>query len=127
VGLLAISAYSQNIFVEWLRKSGGTFAKERWSELEAFTAIQQFPEDVLILTNEPGVVYLYTGRPSGVLPKSEPGITNIKQPVLDGDIVIVLFRVNRANDEMMDYYYQLGRGLYQTDYSSTWIFSAFPE
>jgi len=61
------------------------------------------------------------------LPKSEPGISSIKQPVLDGEIVIVLFRVNRAIPETLDYFYQLGYGLYQTDFSNTWIFSAFPE
>jgi hypothetical protein len=41
--------------------------------------------------------------------------------------VIVLFRVNRVSPEMMEYFHQLGTGLYQTDFSHTWIFSAFPE
>jgi hypothetical protein len=127
LGLLYMFSYSQYIFVQDFRQTGGTFAKEKWSELEVLDDIQKLPEDILILSNEPGVVYLYTGRPSGVLPKEEPGISNIKQPVLDGEIVIVLFRVNKADEETMRYYYQLGTGLFQTDYSNTWVFSAVPE
>lgn len=125
--LMFMFASSQVVAVEDFRKGGDAFAGERWFASEAIAALEQIPPDVLILSNEPGVVYLYTGRPSGVLPKSEPGISSIKQPVLDGEIVIVLFRVNRAVPETLDYFYQLGYGLYQTDFSNTWIFSAFPE
>ena len=120
-------ASGQILSVQNLRKGGEAFAGERWWNSEAIAALEQIPSDVLILSNEPGVVYLYTGRPSGVLPKKEPGITEIKQPVLDGQIVIVLFRVNKADDQTLRYYYDLGRGLYLRDFSNTWLFSAFPE
>ena len=127
IGLLGMFAYGQFLTVQDLRQGGEAFTGEKWFASEAVDALNQIPEDVLILSNEPGVVYLYTGRPSGVLPKVEPGISDIKQPVLDGEIVIVLFRVNKADAETMRYYYQLGTGLYQTDYSNTWVFSAVPE
>ena len=127
LGLLTMFSYSQVVFAQDLRQIGGTFAKEKWSNLDAFTAIQQLPPDVLILSNEPGVIYLYTGRPSGVLPKAEPEISAIKQPVLDGDVVIVLFRVSRADPETLRYYHKLGNNLFQTDFSDTWIFSAVPK
>jgi 4-amino-4-deoxy-L-arabinose transferase-like glycosyltransferase len=127
VGLLSIFAAGQVAAVQDFRKGGDVFAGERWSESEAIAALEQFPQDVLILTNEPGVVYLYTGRPSATLPKEEPEISAIKQSVLDGEIVIVLFRVNRADSETLDYFLQLGYGLYQSDYRNTWIFSAFPK
>jgi 4-amino-4-deoxy-L-arabinose transferase-like glycosyltransferase len=126
-GLLGMFASSQNIAVQELRKGGDAFAGERWFDSEAIPVLKQIPSDVLILTNEPGVVYLYTDRPSGVLPKTEPGISMIKPAVLDGEIVIVLFRVNRVDAETLDYYYELGRGLYLRDFSNTWLFSAFPE
>jgi hypothetical protein len=126
-GLLGMFAYSQIISAQDLRMGGDVFAGERWFDSEAIAALEQIPSDVLILTNEPGVVYLYTGRPSSVLPKREPGISDIKQPVLDGKAVIVLFRVNKANAETLSYYYELGRGLYLRDFSNTWLFSAFPE
>lgn len=127
VGLLGMFASSQVIAVQDFRKGGDVFAGEKWFDSDAIAALEKIPPDVLILSNEPGVIYLYTGRPSGVLPKSELGISEIKQPVLDGQIVIVLFRVNKADPELMAYYHQLGTGLYQTDLSNTWIFSAFPE
>ena len=120
-------ASSQNLSVQDLRKGGDGFAGERWFASEAIVALEQIPSDVLILSNEPGVVYLYTGRPSGVLPKVEPGITDIKQPILDGKAVIILFRVNKADTETLSYYYELGRGLYLRDFSNTWLFGAFPE
>ncbi len=127
VGFLGMFAYVQIISVQDWRKGGDAFTGEKWSASEAITALSEISPDVLIISNEPGVIYLYTGRPSGILPKKEPGISNIKQPVLDGKIVIVLFRVNRVDPETLSYYYQLGRGLYLTDYSNTWVFSAFPE
>jgi hypothetical protein len=120
-------ASSQAVAVQDFRTGGDVFTGERWFDSEALAALAQIPPDVLILTNEPGVVYLYTGRPSGILPKTEPGITELKQPVLDGQIVIVLFRVNRADPETIAYFHQLGTGLYQTDFSNTWMFSAFPQ
>ena len=127
LGLLAMFSYSQYVFVKDFRESGGTFAKEKWSDLDALDAIQKLPENTMILTNEPGVVYLYTGRPSGVLPKTEPGISGIKPDVLAGNVVIVLFRVNRVDQDTFNYYLELGYGLFQTDYSNTWIFSAVPK
>ena len=127
IGIIAMFAYGQNLSVQDLRKGGDAFAGERWFDSEVIPVLKQIPSDVLVLTNEPGVVYLYTGRPSGALPKTEPGISMIKPAVLDGEIVLVLFRVNRVNTETLDYYYELGRGLYQRDFSHTWLFSAFPE
>ena len=127
VGLLSMFASSQVVAVQYYRVGDDAFAGERWVESEAIASLDKLPPDVLILTNEPGVVYLYTGRPSATLPKTEPGIASIKQPVLDGKIVIVLFRVNKANADTLRYYHELGSGLYQTDFSNTWVFSAFPK
>ncbi|GAB4505399.1 MAG: hypothetical protein Fur0043_23940 [Anaerolineales bacterium] len=127
VGILVMFGYSQARFIQGLRSHGGIFAGEKWFTSEAFTLLRQLPPETLILTNEPGAVYLYTGRPAGVLPREEPGISQIKMPVLEGKIVLVLFRVNKADPTTLDYYYALGRGLYLTDLGNTWIFSAFPK
>jgi hypothetical protein len=32
-----------------------------------------------------------------------------------------------VDEETLDYYYELGRGLYLTDFSGTWLFTAFPQ
>jgi len=126
-GFLTMFSFSQFAFVEDFRESGGTFAKEKWENLDALDFIQKLPEDINILTNEPGVIYLYTGRPGGVLPKEEPGISGLKQDVLAGKVVIVLFRVNRVDQSTLNYYHELGYGLFQIDFSNTWIFSAIPK
>jgi hypothetical protein len=127
VAILLIFFNSQAQFVQDLRLGGRLFAGERWSNSDAIAVLNELPEDVLILSNEPGVVYLYTGRPSAILPKSEPGISQIKQPVIDGRIVLILFKVNKADAQTLDYYYALGSGLYLTDFSNAWLFTAFPE
>jgi len=127
LGILTMFGYSQARFAQGLRTHGGIFAGEKWFTSEVFDRIKQLPPETLILTNEPGAVYLYTGRAAGVLPREEPGISDIKPYVLEGKIVLVLFRVNKAEPSTLDYYYQLGRGLYLTDLSNTWIFSAFPK
>ena len=127
VGMVGMSAFGQNRTVENLRRGGGGFADKRWTEDEAMLALKSLPEDVLVLSNEPGLVYLYAGRPSGVLPKTEPGILKLKPFVLDGEVVYAIFNVNTVDPYTMEYYYELGDGLYLTDYSSAWIFSAFPK
>jgi hypothetical protein len=127
VGLLSMFASGQVMSVQDFRKGGDAFAGEKWIASEAIAALDRIPSDVLILSNEPGVVYLYAGRPSGILPDEGPGLSDIKQAVLDGKLAIILFRVNKVDEETLDYYYELGRGLYLTDFSGTWLFTAFPQ
>ena len=127
IGFIGMFSLGQLEAVQHLRTGGGAFANEKWSQAEAILALTELPEDVLILSNEPGLVYLYTGRSSGVLPKTEPGISDLKPYVLSGNIVIALFRVNEADSQTLEYYYALGKGLHLSDYSSAWIFSAFPK
>jgi len=127
VGLLSMFANGQVMSVQDFRRGGDAFAGEKWVASEAIAALDQIPSDVLILSNEPGVVYLYAGRPSGILPDEGPGMSDIKQAVLDGKLAIILFRVNKVDEETLRYYYELGHGLYQTDFSHTWLFTAFPK
>lgn len=127
IGMVGMSAFGQNRTVENLRRGGGGFADERWTENEAMLAVKRLPEDVLVLSNEPGLVYLYAGRPSGVLPKTEPAILKLKPHVLDGEVVYAIFNVNTVDPYTLEYYYDLGDGLYLADYSNAWIFSAFPK
>lgn len=124
--LLALS-FGQQRNVGRLQKAGGTFAHEKWADSDAIAAIDSLPDEVLVLSNEPGLVYLYTGRAGGGLPKAPADIAALKPYVLEGDIVLALFRVNSADPYTLEYYYDLGSGLYLTDYSNAWIFSAFPE
>lgn len=127
LGVLSMFAYSQVRFAQGLHATGGALTGEKWFAANVSAALEQVPPEVLILSNDPGVVYLYTGRPSGVLPREEPGISELKPYVLSGKIVLVLFRVNKAEPTTLAYYYELGQELYLNDLGNTWIFSAFPD
>ena len=127
VGLLGMFASGQVMSVQDFRKGGDAFAGEKWGDSQAIAALDQLSPDVLVLSNEPGVVYLYAGRPSGILPDEGPGMTIVKQGVLDGKLAIILFRVNKVDEQTLRYYYDLGHGLYLTDFSGTWLFTAFPK
>jgi len=126
VALLGMYAYGQYLSVPKFQNDAG-FASLGWRYSKAITALKEYPPDVLILTNEPGLVYFHTGRPTGVLPLPGADMTQTKQGILDGEIVMALFRINQASEETLEYYFELGNGLYRTDFSRTWILSAFPE
>ena len=126
VMFLGIFSYGQVKAMPGIQSDSG-FASTGWRYAKSITALKEYPPDVLILTNEPGLVYFHTGRPTGVLPPAGVDMTEMKQAVQKGEIVIALFRVNQAQEDTIAYYYELGNGLYLTDFSRTWIFSAFPK
>ena len=124
--MLGMFSYGQYKIIPKIQNDLG-FADPGWQNAKSIVALQELPPDVLILTNEPGLVYFHTSRPTGVLPPPGSDMTQVKQAVRDGKIVIALFRVNRASDNTLKYYYEIMSGLYRTDLSRTWILSAFPE
>lgn len=126
VFVLGMFSFGQIKSIPKIQNSLG-FANPVWQNARAITALKEFSPDTLILTNEPGLVYLHTGRPTGVLPRPWVDLTEIKQAVLDGEIVIALFRVNTASEDIFAFYFDLSYGLYRRDFSRSWILSAFPE
>lgn len=68
VVLLGLSFYKQFITVNEWAKGGLGYASFQWYDSEAMAYLRELPADVMIYTNEPGAVYLYTGRGSYVLP-----------------------------------------------------------
>jgi hypothetical protein len=83
--------------------------------------MRELPADLSIYTNEPGAVYLYVNRGARVLPTQfdsatalpredfEAGVTQMKQDVLEGKAVLVIFDGGEVNDEQSAL---LGEGLY---------------
>ena len=126
VALLGMYAYGQYQAVPKVQNDPG-FAGIGWQNSKAIAALKEYSPEVLILTNEPGLVYFHTGRPTGVLPPAGTDMTELKQAVLDGKIVIAIFRINQDYENREGYYYEIGTGLYRTDFSRTWIFTAFPK
>ena len=100
---LGFSVYEQSIAVATLAKGGTGYASFQWYDSEAMAYLRALPEDVEIFTNEPGAVYLYTGRgayvlPSGYdsaraefLPGFEEGVVRMQDEINAGRAVLAIF------------------------------------
>lgn len=100
---LGFSVYKQSVTVSALAKGGQGYASFQWYDSEAMAYLRELPEDVAIFTNEPGAVYLYTGRGALVLPSGydsaraesipgfEEGVARMQAEVNAGRAVLVIF------------------------------------
>jgi hypothetical protein len=101
--LLGFSFYEQNITVSTWARSGIGYASFQWYDSEAMAYLRELPGDVMIFTNEPAAVYLYTGRgayvlPSGYdsaraefLPGFEEGVMRMQDEINAGRAVLAIF------------------------------------
>lgn len=64
----AMSAYGQVMALGELRRGGQGYASFQWYDSKTMAYLRGLPAGVRIYTNEPGAVYLYTGRGAYVLP-----------------------------------------------------------
>ena len=101
--ILALSIYKQAItFTTWAKSELG-YASFKWYDSKAMDYLVALPDDVMIYTNEPGAVYLYTGRGCYVLPDRfdsataiartnfEKGVAQMQADIYDGRAVLALF------------------------------------
>ncbi|HQU36493.1 MAG TPA: phospholipid carrier-dependent glycosyltransferase [Anaerolineales bacterium] len=103
VAALGASFFKQVNTVNTWSKSGLGFASFQWYDSEAMTFLRELPEDVAIFTNEPGAVYLYTGRGALVLPSGydsaraesipgfEEGVERMQAEINAGRAVLAIF------------------------------------
>ena len=103
VAALGFSFAKQVHTVNTWSKSGLGFASFQWYDSEAMAFLRELPGDVAIFTNEPGAVYLYTGRGALVLPSGydsaraesipgfEDGVARMQAEVNAGRAVLVIF------------------------------------
>jgi 4-amino-4-deoxy-L-arabinose transferase-like glycosyltransferase len=134
--LLAFSAYKQVNTINIWSKGGEGYASFKWYDSKAMDYLRKLPADVRIYTDEPGAVYLYTGRGNYVLPDRydsatalpregfEEGLAKMKQQILDGKAVLALFDGGEVTGEDAAL---LSEGLYLAHKSSgDAIYTAFP-
>ncbi|HKY53384.1 MAG TPA: phospholipid carrier-dependent glycosyltransferase [Anaerolineales bacterium] len=100
---LSFAFYKQFITVNELSKGGLGYTSFQWYDSKAMDYLRQLPENVKIYTNEPGAVYLYTGRGSYVLPDRfdtstaqvragfEEGVMKMQSEINAGKAVLALF------------------------------------
>lgn len=118
---LGFSFYEQNITVAAWEKGGIGYASFQWYDSEAMAYLRELPDDVVIFTNEPGAVYLYTGRGAYVLPSGydsaraefvpgfEEGVERMQEDIHAGHAVLAIFD---RGDNIADEVGALSDGLY---------------
>ena len=101
--VLGVSIYKQSITLSNWAKSGLGYASFQWYDSKAMDYLSDLPEDMMIYTNEPGAVYLYTGRGCYVLPDRvdavsalvrtdfEEGLASMQANINSGKAVLALF------------------------------------
>ena len=101
--VLSLSVYKQSITFNTWAKSELGYASFRWYDSKAMDYLKALPDEVMIYTNEPGAVYLYTGRGCYVLPDRfdsatalartnfEKGVTVMQADIHAGKAVLALF------------------------------------
>ncbi|HLO29838.1 MAG TPA: phospholipid carrier-dependent glycosyltransferase [Anaerolineales bacterium] len=101
--ILGISIYKQSVTINTWAKNGLGYASFQWYDSKAMAVLRGLSEDMMIYTNEPGAVYLYTGRGCYVLPDRfdsatalvrtnfEKGITIMQTNINSGKAVLALF------------------------------------
>jgi hypothetical protein len=101
--LLSISIYKQNVTISTWSKHGLGYASFQWYDSQAMAFLGKLPDDVMIYTNEPGAVYLYTGRGCYVLPDRfdavtaemrtnfAEGVASMQANINSGEAVLALF------------------------------------
>jgi hypothetical protein len=122
--ILALSAYDTSNFVIKLHKGGQGYASFKWYDSAAMDFLSGLPAGTRIYTNQPGPVYLYTDRPSYVLPDLvdavtglprdgyDRGVRALQKDVLSGDAALALFQFGSEEEDVQSVYLQLADGLY---------------
>jgi 4-amino-4-deoxy-L-arabinose transferase-like glycosyltransferase len=125
--LLGISTYKQAITVNTWASTELGYASFQWYDSQAMAFLRELPEDVMIYTNEPGAVYLYTGRGCYVLPDRvdsatamlrtnfEEGVATMQADINQGRAVLALFS---HGDNVSEDVPALTEGLYLAHKSS---------
>jgi 4-amino-4-deoxy-L-arabinose transferase-like glycosyltransferase len=134
-----LSSMDTHDVVAQFHKGGQGYASFQWYDSEAMDFISELPEGTRIYTNQPGPVYLYTNRPSYVLPDLidpvtglprdgfEEGVKMLQDDVLSGEAVLALFKFGSEAEDVQSTYLQLAEGLYLAhDSRGDKIYTAFP-
>ena len=121
LAVLAVSGYGQARTVAELAKGGQGYASFKWYDSTAMEFLRGLPTGIKIYTNEPGAVYLYTGRGTYVLPDRvdpvtaearpgfEQGLSELQADVRSGGAVLALFS---GGDSSISNSAELSQGLF---------------
>jgi 4-amino-4-deoxy-L-arabinose transferase and related glycosyltransferases of PMT family len=94
--ILALSIYKQSITFNTWAKSEMGYASFQWYDSKAMDYLSALPDDVMIYTNEPGAVYLYTGRGCYVLPDRFDSATAIARTNFEKGVAVMQADIHHA-------------------------------
>ncbi|HEX2697557.1 MAG TPA: hypothetical protein VHM28_07605, partial [Anaerolineales bacterium] len=109
--VFGVSMYGQVSALTELRKGGQGYASFQWYDSKAMEYLRALPTSVMIYTDEPGAVYLYTGRGAYVLPDRfdpvtaearpgfDKGVTQMQMEINAGHAVLALFGSNVSAED----------------------------
>ncbi len=101
--IFAASAYGQASALSELSRGGQGYASFQWYDSKSMAFLRSLPSTVQVYTNEPGAVYLYTGRGAYVLPDHydpvtaelrsgfQQGVERMQAEIKTGRAVLALF------------------------------------
>jgi hypothetical protein len=101
--VIGFSIYKQNLTIANWSRSGLGYASFQWYDSQAMEVLRDLPDDVMIYTNEPAAVYLYTRRGNYVLPDRfdsataqprpgfEDGVARMQADIHAGRAVLAIF------------------------------------
>ena len=92
--ILSVSIYKQSITLNNWSKSELGYASFQWYDSRAIEYLKTLPADVMIYTNEPGAVYLYTGRGCYVLPDRFDSVTTVAHTHFEKGVALMQADIN---------------------------------
>jgi 4-amino-4-deoxy-L-arabinose transferase-like glycosyltransferase len=93
--VLSLSVYEQSVtFNTWARSELG-YASFQWYDSKAMDYLKDLPDEVMIYTNEPGAVYLYTGRGCYVLPDRFDSATALARADFEKGVTVMQTDIHR--------------------------------
>jgi 4-amino-4-deoxy-L-arabinose transferase-like glycosyltransferase len=96
IAILALSLYKQSITVASWAKSELGYASFQWYDSKAMDYLSELPDNMMIYTNEPGAVYLYTGRGCYVLPDRFDSVTAIAHDNFEKGVGLMQADINQG-------------------------------
>ena len=94
--ILSVSMYKQSVTFNTWAKSELGYASFQWYDSKAMDYLSALPENVMIYTNEPGAVYLYTGRGCYVLPDRFDSATAIARTNFEKGVAVMQTDINQG-------------------------------
>jgi hypothetical protein len=97
-----------------LHQEGQGFASSEWRESQTIAAVRLLPQEKILVSNKSTAIYILTGRPAFIVPSPinpatgqaregyDQDVAGIKQAVVQGEKVIVIFGYNNLLAENED-------------------------